>query len=93
MQLGGIERQRKLALGTSVRALVTAAGTPGGASQADVLRSSRERAGPRVARCACSRWVDAPLDQGLAALAARALADARAQPVDRAGLPGAGKDG
>ncbi len=35
-----IERQRKLPLGMWGRALVIAAGTPGGADQADVLRSS-----------------------------------------------------
>jgi hypothetical protein len=36
---GVIERQRKLNLGMLVRAMVIAAGTPGGAYQADVLCS------------------------------------------------------
>ena len=36
---GVIERQRKLKLGMFVRAMVISAGTPGGAYQADVLRS------------------------------------------------------
>jgi hypothetical protein len=36
---GVIERQRKRNLGMLVRAMVMAAGTPGGAYQADVLRS------------------------------------------------------
>jgi hypothetical protein len=52
LQCGVIERQRKLDLGTLVRAMVIAAGTPGGAYQADVLRSYLESAGPRVARSA-----------------------------------------
>ena len=38
-QCGVIERQRKLHLGMLVRAMVIAAGTPGGANQADILRS------------------------------------------------------
>ena len=37
-QCGVIERQRKLHLGMWVRAMVIAAGTPGGAYQADILR-------------------------------------------------------
>ena len=52
MQFGVIERQRKLDLATLVRAMVIAAGTPGGAYQADVLRSYLESAGPRGARAA-----------------------------------------
>ena len=39
-QCGVIERQRKLHLGMLVRALVLSAGTPGGADQAEILRSS-----------------------------------------------------
>src|SRR5437016_4233114 len=84
-QCGVIARQRTLHLGMLVRALVISAGTPGGASQADVLRAYLECEGPRVTRAACYRWFDAPLAQGMAALAERALADARAQEVD---LPG-----
>jgi hypothetical protein len=41
-QFGVIERQRKLHLGMFVRAMVISAGTPGGAYQADVLRSYLE---------------------------------------------------
>ena len=52
-QCGVIERQRPLNLGRLVRALVLAAGTPGGASPADVLRSYLECAVPRVTRAAC----------------------------------------
>lgn len=82
---GVIERQRQLDLGMLVRALGIAAGTPGGAYQAAVLRSSLACAGPRVACSAFSRWVDAPLERFMAALAARARAYARAQPVERSG--------
>jgi hypothetical protein len=92
LQFGVIERQRKLDLGTLVRAMVIAAGTPGGAYQADVLRSYLESAGPRVARSAFSRWFDAPLEQCMAALAERALAYARAQEVDLSGMVGEVKD-
>jgi putative transposase len=84
-QCGVSERQRKLNLGMLVRAMVMAAGTPGGAYQADVLRSYLEFAVPRVTRAAFYRWCDGPLEQCMAALAERALAYARAQPVD---LPG-----
>jgi DDE family transposase len=84
-QCGVIERQRKLNLGMLVRAMVISAGTPGGAYQADVLRSYLEGEVPRVTRAACSRWFDAPLEPCMAALAERALAYARAQQVD---LPG-----
>ena len=84
-QCGVIERQRKLNLRMLVRALVIAAGTPGGAYQADVLRSYLEGEVPRVTRAAFYRWFDAPLEQCMAALAEHALAYARVQPVD---LPG-----
>jgi hypothetical protein len=84
-QCGVIERQRKLNLGMFVRAMVISAGTPDGAYQADVLRSYVEFEGPPVARSALYRWFDEPLERFMAALAARAQAYARAQPVDLAG--------
>jgi hypothetical protein len=49
---GVIERQRTLNLGMLVRAMVMAAGTPGGADQADILRSYLEFEVPRVTRAA-----------------------------------------
>src|SRR5688500_20093749 len=88
IQCGVIERQRKLHLGMLVRAMVIAAGTPGGAYQGDVLRSYLEFEVPRVARSAFYRWFDEPLEQFMAALADRALAYARAQPVDLTGILG-----
>ena len=51
-QFGVIERQRQLNLGMFVRAMVISAGTPGGAYQADVLRSYLECEVPPVARSA-----------------------------------------
>jgi hypothetical protein len=89
---GVMARPRTLPLGRLVRALVIAAGPPGGAYQADSLRSYLACAVPRVTRSACYRGFDAPLDQCLAALAERALADARAQQVELAGSGGAVKD-
>jgi putative transposase len=82
---GVIERQRKLNLAMLVRAMVIAAGTPGGAYQADVLRAYLESEVPRVTRAAFYRWFDEPLERFMEALAQRALAYARAQQVD---LPG-----
>ena len=82
---GVVERQRKLNLGMLVRAMVIAAGTPGGAYQADVLRSYLECEVPHVARSACYRWFDEPLERCMAALAERALTYARAQQVDLSG--------
>src|SRR5215207_3268409 len=79
---GVIERERQLDLGMFVRAMVISAGTPGGAYQADVLRSSLEFEGPRVARSAFSRWFDELLERFMEALAACALAYARAPQVD-----------
>jgi hypothetical protein len=84
-QLGVIERQRKLNLGMFVRAMVISAGTPGGAYQADVLRSYLEFEVPHVARSALYRWFDPPLERFMEALAERALAYARAQQVDLSG--------
>jgi putative transposase len=92
VQCGVIERQRKLHLGMLVRAMVIAAGTPGGAYQADILRSYLEFAVPRVARSAFYRWFDEPLEQFMAALADRALVYARAQQVDLTGILGGVKD-
>jgi putative transposase len=82
---GVIERERKLNLGMFVRAMVISAGTPGGAYQADVLRSYLEFEVPQVARSAFYRWFDAPLERFMEALAERALAYARAQQVDLSG--------
>jgi putative transposase len=84
-QCGVIERQRKLNLGMLVRAMVISAGTPGGAYQADVLRSYLEFEVRHVTRAAFYRWFDEPLERLMEALADRALAYARAQQVD---LPG-----
>jgi hypothetical protein len=75
-----------------VRAMVIAAGTLGGAYQADILRSYWEWEVPRVARSAFYRWFDAPLEQFMTALADRALAYARAQQVDLTGILGGVKD-
>lgn len=84
-ECGVIARQRQLHLGMWVRALVRSAGTPGGAYQADVLRSSLACEGPPVTRAAFYRWFDTPRAPCMAALAERALAYAQAPPVE---LPG-----
>jgi putative transposase len=84
-QFGVIERERKLNLGMFVRAMVISAGTPGGADQADVLRSYLEFEVPHVVRSAFSRWFDEPLERFMEALAAHALAYARAREVDLSG--------
>src|SRR5918996_1888332 len=84
-QFGVIERQRTRHLGMLVRAMIISAGTPGGAYQADVLRSYLEFEVRHVTRAAFYRWFDEPLERFMAALADRALAYARAQQVD---LPG-----
>jgi hypothetical protein len=84
-EFGVIERRRKLNLGMFVRAMVISAGTPGGAYQAEVWRSYLEFEVPPVARSAFYRWFDAPLERCMAALADRAMADARAQQVDLLG--------
>ena len=68
-ECGVIERQRKLHLGMLVRAMVISAGTPGGAYQADILRSYLEFEVPQVARSAFYRWFDEPLERFMAALA------------------------
>ena len=68
-----IERQRQLPLGRLVRAMVISAGTPGGAYQAGVRRSSLACEVPPVGRSACSRWCDAPLERCMAVLADRSL--------------------
>lgn len=91
-QFGVIERARKLNLGMFVRAMVIAAGTPGGAYQADVLRSYLEFEVPHMARSAFYRWFDVPLEQCMEALAQRALAYARAQQVELSGPLGSVQD-
>jgi Transposase DDE domain len=91
-ECGVIERQRKLHLGMLVRAMVISAGTPGGAYQADILRSYLACEVPQVARSACYRWFDEPLERFMAALADVALAYARAQQVDLPGLLGVVQD-
>jgi hypothetical protein len=73
-QCGVIERQRKLNLAMLVRAMVMSAGTPGGASQADILRAYLEAEVSQVTRAAFYRWFDEPLERFMEALAQRALA-------------------
>jgi hypothetical protein len=92
VQCGVIERQRKLHLGMLVRAMVIAAGTPGGAYQADILRSYLEFGVPSVARSAFDRWFDEPWEQFMATRADRALAYARAPQVDLTGILDGVKD-
>jgi hypothetical protein len=75
-----------------VRAMVIAAGTPGGAYQADILRSYLGFPVPRGARSAFYRWFDEPLEQFMAALADRALRYARTQQVDLTGMLGGVQD-
>jgi putative transposase len=89
---GVIARQRKLHLGMLVRAMIISAETPGGAYQADVLRSYLECEVPKVACSALYRWFDEPLEHFMAALADRALTYARAQQVDLSGILGGVKD-
>jgi putative transposase len=89
---GGIERQRQRHLGMVVRAMVISAGTPGGAYQADIRRSSLACEVPPGARSAFSRGFDEPLARFMAALAAQALAYARGQQVDLSGLLGVVQD-
>jgi hypothetical protein len=91
-QFGVIERQRTRHLGMLVRAMVISAGTPGGAYQADVLRSYLEFEVPKVARSAFYRWFDEPLEHFMAALAERARPYARAWQVDLSGIVGVVKD-
>jgi Transposase DDE domain len=69
-----------------------AAGTTGGAYQADILRSYLEFEVPQVARSAFYRCFDEPLERFMAALAERALAYARAQQVDLSGPLGGVND-
>src|SRR5882724_820496 len=92
MVFGVIERHRTRDLGMLVRAMVIAAGTPGGAYQGDVLRSYLACEVPRVARSACYRWFDEPLEPFMAALADRALAYAWVLQVDLTGILGGVKD-
>jgi hypothetical protein len=66
---GVIKRPHKLHLGMLVQAMGLAAGTPGGAYQADVWRSSLAGAVPRVTRAAFCRGFDGPLAPGMAARA------------------------
>jgi hypothetical protein len=84
-EFGVVQRERKRNLGMFVRAMVISAGTPGGAYQADILRSYLEFEVPHVARSAFYRWFDEPLERFMGALAERALAYARAQPGDLSG--------
>ena len=92
MPCGVLERQRTRPLGMGVRALVTAAAPPGGASRADMRRSALACAGPRLAPSAFARGFDEPLAPCRAALANRAWGYAGAQPVARTGLLGGGKE-
>jgi hypothetical protein len=84
-EFGVIARPRQLNLGMCVRAMVISAGTPGGAYQADALRSYLEFEVPSVARSAFYRWFDEPLERFMEALAQRVLAYAQAQQIDRSG--------
>ena len=82
---GVIERQRQLTLGMFVRAMVISAGSEAAPIRRMSCAPIWSLRCPRVARSACSRWFDAPLEQGMEALAQRGLAYAHAQQVDLSG--------
>jgi hypothetical protein len=85
---GVSERQRQRPLGMWVRALVMSAGTPGGADQAEVLRSALEGEGPPVTRAAPdpSHTSRRAAPRGTAPPPAPGLAAGRLRSVHRPGL-------
>jgi hypothetical protein len=79
---GVIGRRRALPLGMVVRALVILTGPVGGASQADVWRSSLACAVTTVARSACAYWFDEPWERCMGALAEPVWASAQVPQAD-----------
>lgn len=76
------ERERKRDAVALVRALVIAAATGYGGRQRDVARVYFENGAPRVARGGFYAWFGPQLEATMAGLSERALAYARAQPLD-----------
>lgn len=77
-----VERERKRDAVALVRALVIAASTGYGGRQRDVARVYFENGAPRVARGGFYAWFGPQLEATIAGLSERALAYARAQPLD-----------
>lgn len=82
---GLVQRERKLDAQMFIRAAVIAAARGSGGRQASVLETYMMLGTPKVARGASYAWFSEAFEQTMAAVATRALAYARLQPLD---LPG-----
>jgi hypothetical protein len=86
------ERERKLEGLRFLRAMILSASTEYGGRQADVMRLYFQSGAPRVARASFYDWFGAPLARVMEQVAARAMAYARALPVDLPGVLGCVRD-
>jgi putative transposase len=86
------ERERKLEGLRFLRAMILSASTEYGGRQADIMRLYFQSGGPRVARASFYDWFGEPLSRVMEQVSQRALAYARAMPVDLPGVLGCVKD-
>lgn len=86
------QRERKRDALAFLRAMLTAAASPAGGRQADVMRTYFENGAPRVARGSFYDWFGPPLEQVMQELAERAMEQVRAQEKDLPGILGCVKD-
>lgn len=82
VELGFVERDRKLDVGCFVRALVLAGGTPGAGLQADALHAYLDMKVPDISRAAFYKRFGPSLEALMARLSARAMAYAASLEVD-----------
>lgn len=80
--LGVVERERKLDIGSFVRAMVITAGTPDGGAQADVFRTYLQSEVEEVNRSAFYKWFDPELEKLMERLSHRALEVANTMEMD-----------
>jgi putative transposase len=88
VELGVVERERKLDIGCFVRALVLAGGTPGAGLQADALHAYLDMHVPDISRAAFYKRFDAGLEALMQRLSARAMAYAATLKIDLPTLMG-----
>lgn len=92
LQMGVVQRDRRLDIAAFVRGSVIAAGSPNGGLQTDAMRNYFESGAPRVARAAFYQRYDERFEALMAALAENALEYARSVKLDLPGILGTVKD-
>ncbi len=91
-ETGVHQRERKRNAVKFLRTMLSAAASPAGGRQADIMRHYFEMGAPRVVRGSFYDWFGPPLEATMAKLSEIVMTRARAQPVDLPGILAGARD-